>query len=163
MKDLTRDTVIYVDMDGVLADFEGAVRDKLGITMDAPKSKLWGKIQHHNDTVEPWFYSLPMMSDAKQLMSFLLDNFDDVRILTASGTTPKDGPAQKMDWVRDHFGNIKVNVVRASGEKAAFADPNSLLIDDRSQSIDPFIAAGGLGILHTDAATTIATIKSMLE
>jgi 5'(3')-deoxyribonucleotidase len=163
MKEITKDTIIYVDMDGVLADFEGALKDKLGLTMADKKSKVWGSIKHHNDNVEPWFYSLPMLHDAKQLMSFLQDNLNDVRILTASGSTPTDAPAQKRKWVRDYFGSIKVNVVGASHEKAAFANENSLLIDDRSQSIDPFIAAGGIGILHTSAASTIATIKSMFD
>ena len=40
-------------------------------------------------------------------------------------------------------------------------DENSILIDDRKKKIDQWIAAGGIGILHTDAASTIEKLKEL--
>ena len=160
---MIKDYIVYVDMDGVVADFEGAVRDKLGLSMDDKKAKVWGKIKHHNDTVEPWFYSLPKMSDADVLWEFVTGNFDNVEILTASGSTPRDAAGQKRAWIGDHFGyDVKVNVVGAASEKQAFAHGNACLIDDRHKALTPFINAGGIGILHTSANKTISTLKVMM-
>lgn len=157
------DYMIYVDMDGVVADFEAAVKDKLGINM-TDRKQLWKKIKHYNDTVNGWFYSLPMMSDANQLWDFVTSNFSNVEILTASGSTPKDAAGQKRAWIGDHFGyDINVHVVGAASEKAAFAHDKALLIDDRGKAIDPFAAAGGLTILHTSAANTISELKKFME
>jgi len=154
---------VFLDLDGVMADFEGALQDKLGIDF-SNKGRMWGKIQHHDSNVEPWFYSLPVMSDANVLWEFVSSNFSNVQVLSASGTTPRDAAGQKKAWFGDHFGyDTKVNIVGSSSEKAAFAHSNAILIDDRSRAIDPFIAAGGIGVLHTSAANTIATLKVMME
>ena len=45
--------------------------------------------------------------------------------------------------------------------KARFAGPNKILIDDREDNIAAWKAAGGIGILHTDAFSTIAKLKEI--
>ena len=59
------------------------------------------------------------------------------------------------------MGDVVVNLVRKSNDKAAYAAPNHILIDDRSKSIQPWVAAGGIGILHTNAANTIRQLKEV--
>lgn len=163
---------VYVDMDGVLVDFTGALLARFGFSFDSieegktiRKGKVWKRIQVYNDTVDPWFYSLPMMEDAKVLWEFITTNFANVEILTASGNTPRDAPGQKKAWMGDHFGyDIKVNVVASASEKKEFATPTSIMIDDSNRRvIQPFIAAGGIGVLHTSAATTIAALTTLME
>lgn len=156
--------IVYVDLDGVLADFDAAVVDRFGKNMsDMSKGELWGRIKNYDEKVQPWFATLPKCPDADILWNFLQDNFAQVQILTASGSTPRDAGKQKKEWVWKNYGYPKVNVVGASHEKAFFADENTVLIDDRSRSIDPFIDRGGIGILHKNARDTIATLKSMME
>ena len=46
-------------------------------------------------------------------------------------------------------------------QKKDYANENSILIDDRSKNIDQWRAAGGIGILHTDAASTIEKLKEL--
>jgi hypothetical protein len=159
------DITVYIDLDGVMADFEGALQSRFGFTFNtAPKGRVWGNIQLFNDTVSPWFYSLPLMEDAMELWDFCTANFDRVEILSASGTTPKDAAGQKKAWVGDNLGyDVKVHVVTGSAEKAAFANANAVLIDDRTRSITPFVAAGGIGILHTSAATSIIELTAMMK
>ena len=162
------DRVVYVDMDGVVADFGGALLERFGITFDtAPKGKVWGKIMRYNDNVEDWFYSLPLMSDAEALWAFVTEHFEQVEILTASGTSPRDAPGQKRAWIGEKFGyDVKVNVVGSASEKAAFVVGHAvppILIDDRNRSIGPFVKAGGIGILHTSAVETINTLEAMMK
>ena len=156
---------VYVDLDGVLADFPGAVKERFGREIhEIPKNVLWSKIQHYNDNHEPWFYSLPKMRDADILWGYLTENFKNVEILSASGTTPRDAPGQKKAWVGNHFGwDVRTNIVSSASEKAAFAKPNALLIDDTARAVNPFIKAGGIAVLHTSARSTISALNVMVD
>jgi hypothetical protein len=58
---------------------------------------------------------------------------------------------QKLVWLRKHNITYKANFVRSKQEKANYATPESILIDDSVGCIDPFVRAGGHGILHNDS------------
>ena len=58
-------------------------------------------------------------------------------------------------------GNPKINLVRKTTDKAAWAGPDRILIDDKKEAIEPWEAAGGIGILHTSAADTIRKLKTL--
>jgi hypothetical protein len=169
---------LFLDLDGVLASFEGRVRELIhlskkesGLLMDEAEKddsidkRLMWKVIHRYDEHTPFFYTLDKMPDADELFDFVLEHFDhdDIGILTASGHTPSDAPQQKKRWVRKHFGDYHVEVVAKSPDKAAFATPTTILIDDRAKSLDPWIAAGGIGILHTDAKSTIKQLQELLK
>jgi len=158
----------YLDADGVIADFNRRVKSFLGedFSTDHPKykGKIWAGIQYHNDNVQPFFESLEKMPDADELMDFVRSNFGNIFILTACGFTPKDAADQKRRWFERHYGKeLIVKVVSKSPDKAQFATPNSILVDDRSKSIDPWVAAGGIGVLHTDAKSTIKILEELIS
>lgn len=159
------DWVVYVDLDGVIAAFEEKCQVILNGTFDTiHKSKVWAGIQHHNDNVEPFFESLDKIHDADILMDYVRKHFGNVRILSACGFTPKDAGDQKRRWCEKHYGKeLIVKIVSKSPDKAQFAEPNAILIDDRSKSIDPFVSAGGIGILHTSAEDTIKQLDAILN
>lgn len=156
---------IYVDLDGVISDFQGLIEEHMGMPIkDAPKGKMWSSIYHYNKYVNPFFESLPLMSDAMILWNFVTENFDHVEILSACGNTPKDAKEQKIRWVEKTLtGYAGINIVVKSSDKAQFADDESILIDDRDKSIGPWIEAGGIGILHTSAEETIKELEQYIE
>ncbi len=163
-----------IDLDGVLADFSGKVAELMGLPLvegsevsshpNFNKKGMWTAINRYDDHT-PFFYSLEKMRDADDLFNFITANFenDDIRILTASGYTPSDAPQQKRRWVRKHFGKYLVEVVSKSPDKAQYASPTSILIDDRLKSIEPWVEAGGIGILHVNAKDTIEQLKAILK
>lgn len=168
---------IFLDLDGVICDFESRVRELISISKvksgqlleasevdHAMYKKMMWKVIESYDRHTPFFYTLDKMSDADDLLEFVSAHFDSssIKMLTASGSTPSDAPQQKRRWVRKHVGNYHVEVVLKSPDKAVFASPRTILVDDRSKSIDPWIAAGGIGILHTDAQSTIKRLKDVL-
>lgn len=155
---------LNVDLDGVLANWEARVVEILGAPIaSVPRGLMWAKITEYNNMVQPFYATLPVMSDAEHLWSYIKLNFATYRILSASGSTPKDCAQQKKLWVRNILGeDVNAIIVKDGKDKAAYADSNSILIDDRQKVLDPWIQAGGIGILHTSAVTTIAQLQAYL-
>ena len=152
------------DSDGVIADFDKKVIQILGGKRihEVPKGVLWSSIERYDREVEPFFESLELMDGAMRLLDFGRANFQRTFILTASGYTPKDGAAQKMRWYARKVPGMEVIVVAKSPDKAAYATPRTILVDDRAKSIDPWVAAGGIGILHTSVDDTIEQLRAFL-
>jgi len=158
--------IINVDLDGVLCGFEQKVCEINNIQSinEISKGKLWRSIKEYNDNVEPFFENLPLMPDAMDLWNFATGNFINVRIITATGSTPPDGGEQKRRWVAKTFGkDVIVKTVRAGEEKATYANPRSIMVDDKEKVIVPWKAAGGIGVLHTSAANSIRQLKEIIE
>lgn len=150
MKNLT----LYCDLDGVLANFDKQLKlalKMIGKDENASKSQKWKAVSYYNKYHGKFFQTLEKMDKADMLMDFLLKNFNNVEILTASGSTPSDVKAQKRKWYTETFGNgIKVNVVGSGLEKAAFAHESAILLDDTEKNITAFKNAGGIGVLYDE-------------
>lgn len=168
LKDLkTPDYVLYVDLDGVLADLTSYVEKLLGISIRTQSDGNW----HNDDEIwdqiraldgEPNFDQLPMLPDAKELWTFLTAGGRKPHILTATGYPEDVNAAKKRKWVAKHLSNTgKVHTVLKSKMKAEFAAPNHILIDDRTKSTRPWKQAGGIAIHHKSAAKTIAKLKEL--
>lgn len=157
---------VYIDIDGVLADFDKKAKEitsgKYGRD-DFSKGNFWKAVYRYNSEVEPFFESLPKMSGADKLMNFAVNNFENVALLTATGFTPKDAAEQKTRWAAKNFPGIKTLTVTNSAHKAVYSNPRSILIDDRTASIDPWRKAGGLGILFTNTDQAISELKTVLK
>lgn len=160
-------------MDGVIVDFVKGTNkifnelklepydDKRYAVDKKYKAKLWKTIsQYQKNNGEIFWKNMPKMQDADELLSFLKDY--STEILTATGRHNTAAANQKREWVKDHVGtNIKVNVVNKAEEKRQYAKSNHILIDDRTEAINPWIDAGGIGILHKNATDTIKQLKQL--
>lgn len=155
---------IALDSDGVLADFERKVLEITGIPiLKIPKKELWRQISDYDKHVAPFFATLPKMPDADILWEYVTSTFSNYFILTATGYTPRDGAQQKRQWYREHYGDVRIETVNTSLDKARFATPTTILIDDRMNSISPWVKAGGIGILHVTAKQSIQELSKLLE
>jgi phosphoserine aminotransferase len=56
----------------------------------------------------------------------------------------------------------KPNVVAGRKNKAGYATPNTILVDDTSDVIQAFNAAGGVGILHKEIGNTLMMLKNRI-
>jgi len=154
---------LYLDMDGVLADFH-----KEYIKYDPEKSDR--KRFRQSVLEHQIFENLDYMPDALALLKYV-SNLEDifhikVEILTSMGTHDVEQGAaaakQKQVWLDKHGITYKANFVRNKTEKSLYADQYSILIDDSIGCIKPFTAAGGHGILHTSTAETIPVLGETL-
>lgn len=134
---------IYLDMDGVLADY----RSKF---LPLNKEKI-----DESDIRNGFFMTLPVLDGARELVQYChsLGFGIDIEVLTSIGTKlPSIVLKQKKFWLDRHFHknlSDNMNYVHHSKEKAYYANSNTILIDDREKSIIPFREAGGVGILYS--------------
>tara|TARA_Y100000992_G_C21195089_1_gene457516 strand:+ start:548 stop:1003 length:456 start_codon:yes stop_codon:yes gene_type:complete len=148
-------------MDGVVADFVKFTSNYLGTKF---KDELW------QDLPVDLFLQLPKMPDADVLWGYI-KQFQPF-MLTA---VPRDsrGPIAKRAWkdkTRWMMKNFKLpssrmKIVLRRNKKNFAMDgrdkrPN-ILIDDHIGNIKEWESAGGIGILHTDAASTINDLKKI--
>ena len=81
---------------------------------------------------------------------------------TASGSLNRTVVTNdKIYWIRKHVDPKVIITATIKGEdKAAFARPSHVLIDDRKSNIKAWTQAGGIGVLHRTADDTIDQLKS---
>lgn len=149
-------------MDGVICDWEKQFEKYSGGIPVALYKVEHGEQNRYNlvKNNSPEFYAtMPWMKDGRMLVNFL-KNFQ-VEILSHS--TDKQAYDGKVTWLKNNNINFKYNLVSSSSDKAKFANSESVLIDDREDLIQQFIAAGGKGIVHKSAIDTIKQLKSILN
>lgn len=156
---------VYVDMDGVVADFDQGVNNITNGRYGDPdysKSQMWRDIKYYNQYRDLFYETLPKKTDADQLMRFVDETFDTVIFLTATGTAFKGIAQQKRNWINSNYPGHKVITVVKTADKAVYANPSCILIDDRSKAIDPWVRAGGIGVLHDSTENTITKLNKLL-
>lgn len=151
---------IFLDLDGVMFDFEGFFESHFGFRHDSiSDAQMWKHINDH----ENFFGSLPLMQDAELLFDFCKNLTGDLPIfLTAC---PKSDYARhalaKIDRVREVFGPEPfILPVMGGKNKALFMHKaGDVLIDDFEKNILPWTERGGMGIHHKNVADTITILK----
>ena len=152
---------LYLDMDGVLCNFDKAYR-----AFDPEKSD--SKRFRHAVLDYHIFEDLEFMPDAQELLNYVskLDNIK-VEILTSVGTfdviQANAAKYQKTAWLNKNNIPYPPNFSRNKIEKAKYATPTSILVDDSLGCVNPFTEAGGHGILHTSSKETILLLSSTIS
>jgi len=149
---------IFLDLDGVLTDFDKQMKS-IGITSDYEEKhgteSFWGAIDKGG---LKWWSEMPWMSDGKTLWNYVKDK--NVKILSAPARRLPQSIKGKKIWVSKNLGKVELILKRAS-EKQHLAESNAILIDDLAKNINQWKAAGGIGILHKSASSTIQQLKEV--
>ncbi len=146
---------LFLDLDGVLADFDRGVEEITGERPDNLSVKqMWKALARHPD----FFGTLEMMEDAQHLWDYC-EPYDPT-ILT--GLPRGDwAESQKRRWVGNMLGR-EVDVITCwSRDKPKWSGPGHVLVDDRESLKEPWEAKGGVFILHIDAESSIAQIEEL--
>ena len=167
---------IYLDMDGVLADFNTAARQYLNATkkdeQDAEKNGRWPEKSWGRLIEAPHFYRhLPKMPLADRLVRLAYRFRDelgwDVKILTAIPTKNEvpDVFQDKFDWIAEYYPGIRICFGPYSYDKQRHAKPGDILVDDRKSNCDEWAAAGGAAIrvLSQDYQAALDELTEILE
>jgi len=149
---------LFLDADGVLADFDLSARRLLGMT---PKEFI---AKHGRGTFwkrlakAPNFYaSLPEMPDARVL-------FDAVKhlkptILTGLPIGNWAAP-QKVKWAAEHFPGVPIITCMAR-DKHKHMHPGDVLVDDREKHRPAYEEAGVVFVHHRNAEDSLRQLAEI--
>jgi 5'(3')-deoxyribonucleotidase len=163
--------IVYVDMDGVIADWEGGVTKVTGIENVGNSHKyddiIWPKIDTYGKV--KFFAELDWMPGGKALWAFVTENFLHVKILSCAGGGPRnldDRTAKgKIEWLRHNIPSFPIdNVILVNNKhaKQRYSKPGDIIIDDTPIIIQEWIAKGGIGILNVSSLDTIEELKKYI-
>lgn len=171
------DTIdLFVDLDGVLADFDAGLH-RLGHLNEAnmnrsreemdTAARAWKDALYAAIAGTGFFRDLPAIADAHRLWT-AIRHLDPV-ILTAVPrfADPADvteAAEHKYAWVCATFEPIPRArfIATTSRDKPLYIKQSlprpQVLIDDRVKNVDAWRAAGGMAVLHTSAADSLAQL-----
>lgn len=151
---------LFVDLDGVLADFEGGCRIRTGCSPDDFRdlSSMWEALKPPK--CRDFYATLPLMPGAMELWRSL----EHLRPTILTGL-PRGNWAepQKRAWVRRHFGRQVAVICCLAHEKPQFARRGDVLLDDTLKAQEGWEAVGGVFVHFTSATAAMQTLASMFQ
>jgi hypothetical protein len=139
---------VYLDMDGVIADFF--------TSFDNMRGQFPGITFRQMVMEKKIFRDLAWMPGAVELIERLrraeANSVARVALLTSAHTYKVsqmvEAQEQKQEWLLDRGIRWDMIVTSAGEEKAMYAEPDALLIDDRKINVDFWMDEGGMGLLY---------------
>jgi 5'(3')-deoxyribonucleotidase len=153
---------LYLDCDGVLADFDRAFRDHFAgqdphdYEARHGSKEFWTSIA----SVPNFYRNLPLMPGACALVEALAD----LRPIILTGC-PMGGWAQvqKIDWAAEHFPDLPL-VACVARQKSRFCRPGDVLVDDRDHYRGLWEDAGGVFVHFLgDVPAAIAEVRHQFD
>ncbi len=147
---------LFVDMDGVLADFDRHHETVFGWRPSKAEDNVdWDAVR----AVNGFFADIPPMADLPRLWA----RIERYRPIVLTGVPPlvEEAADNKRAWVTKNLGaHVEVRCCQ-SREKWQHANPGDILIDDWIKYKQLWLAAGGRWITHRSAEETIADLNAM--
>ncbi len=151
-------TEIFVDIDGVVGDFDNSVKSLFGsYPKELGDDVLWPLIVN-----TPNFWrNLPLMEDAMILWEAVRDH----NPIFLTGCPKSDYERAEQDkrwWVRHHFGDVPVITCLSREKPMHMRQQRDILIDDFMSNIKRWEKAGGRAIYHLSAEQTIPRFRHLM-
>ena len=159
---------IYLDMDGVVANFDKRFEDLSGMMPQEYVDKnglnaFWDLIDEKHKVA--FWRGIEIMPGAEKLVSYVSKH--PFEMLTAP-SIKKQSIIGKGLWIKDKVGTLystKPKVTYRSAKQKHTVKPNltkfDILIDDKGSTIDRWNAAGGTAILYQNADQVINDLKEL--
>jgi hypothetical protein len=151
---------IYCDMDGVLCNFNKRF-EEFGKMPPKEYENQYGIKQFwkliDNEIGVRFWVGMPWMPDGKELWNFIKPF--NPSLLSAPSRNNESRLGKRL-WVRNHLPGTKL-ILASRPNKQQYSNKNSILIDDMPRTIEEWDSGGGIGILHTSAASTIEQLKQL--
>ena len=150
---------MFLDCDGVLADFDAGARILLGgltphqFEQEHSRGEFWKRLARAPD----FYGTLPLMPDAQMM-------FDAVThlkptILTGLPIGNWAAP-QKVRWAATHFPGTPI-ITTMARDKFRHMTGADLLVDDREDHRAKWEDAGGIFVTHKSAERSRAALRTM--
>ena len=151
---------LFLDADGVLADFDEGARRVLGMSSAAFEAKFgkrefWKRIANARD----FYASLPEMPDAALL--FAAVRHLQPTILTGLPLGNWAAP-QKVKWAAEHFPGVPI-VTCMARDKHRHMAPGDVLVDDRETHRAAYEAHGVIFVHHRNAEDSVRQLAQIFR
>ena len=154
-------TKVYIDIDGVLANFR-AQCEKYNCINGTKVD--WQIVKMHS----PEFWEeIDWIDGGKEFYSWLrnLCNEEDLELYACTVVNFSDGKIGRMNWIKKQLGLDRhhIIIVNHGNEKAFYSEQNAVLIDDFKKNCDEFLKYGGQVIRFTSYIKTKDELLTMLQ
>ena len=152
---VTNARTLFLDLDGVFADFDAAVERMFGKPVDAvPRREMWARIFR----TRGFWSDLAMIPGAEALWEHVKHH--DPVFLTGVLKGDRSCEPSKVAWVKRHFGTDRV-ICCFSRDKPRYGKPGDILVDDRAAAIEAWNGMGGHGVHHRSVPETIERLRAL--
>lgn len=146
---------LFLDLDGVLADFDRGVQLVTGRRPEAMRlSEMWRALAQ----AEGFFDTLEFMHDAELLWRYCAPHHPTILTGLPLGSW---APEQKRRWVARMLGAHVPVITCMSRDKPRYSGPGHVLVDDRASARAGWERAGGIFIHHMNAAASIEALRKL--
>lgn len=151
---------LYLDMDGVQADFFGAWADKHGVShwkaIDNKENEIELLANSTPEQVYNFFRNLRPLPGGMKIIKWLRDNNIPYTVLSAPlrGPYAESSKQAKQDWLDEfHPGSSSDAIFTSRKQQYAITDGVvNVLVDDFGPYCQKFSDAGGMVVKHEDEA-----------
>ena len=151
--ELSPNTQIYVDMDGVLADFFGEWSKSQGVD-NWKDIKNPAKAISDIKAIDDFWLNLPVLPQAKKLLNLIKTLKGSYSICTSPLADDPRSEPHKREWVEKNLAFFPPKEVIVTHDKPKYAKnedgTSNILIDDFGSNIRDWEAAGGIGFKYKD-------------
>jgi len=161
---MSKITKIYLDMDGVICDFNKKYKELFDIfPSEAEKNKNFDEF-FTSFIEQQGFATLDLMPNAIELMDYLRQTGIDVEILSSTASERRKNKIrpQKLKWLKKHQIEFPAILVPGAHLKRELAIPTAILIDDTPKNITQWEESGGIGILYKDYDSCVAILQKYI-
>ena len=168
---------IYCDMDGVLCNFDQGYANLTDMsTQEANaigKSYFWKlfreKLKEKNIKEKDFWANLEWQPGGEDLWKHIKQYTPNILSAPAVDfSLPSDQQLSpdyneaiqgKKEWIAKNLSGVGEEIFVPAPQKATYAGPKNILIDDMKKNTDAWRANGGKAILHTSSLETLKTLK----
>lgn len=154
---------IFLDCDGVLADFDTPATKLLGGKPREVEARLgqdYTRAALYNGT--DFFRQLPLLHDARVLVDGVRELFQVEPVILTAAPPGDWARPQKLAWRDEHFPGVEMLVCRAR-DKCLHGKPGDILVDDWPKYRHLWEEMGGIFILHTSAEQTLKELVKIVS
>ncbi|MBR20280.1 MAG: hypothetical protein CMA64_09095 [Euryarchaeota archaeon] len=162
-----KDPVVYVDMDGVLANFFGAWAKMVGVKTyrDIPQDRVNATLNKMIGT--DFFAKLPKFPTTDKLIQLVINRFGAYSICSSPlRNDHENSKKHKIDWIGRNL-KIKPQETIIVANKTSYAKQSdgtpNILIDDRGLNIENWRKAGGYGIKYQADEDSLEVVANGLD
>lgn len=155
---------LFLDCDGVMADFDAKCIEVFGMSGDEAQEVLgmgvfWKTIRNYRDANGHGFYrSLALMPDAMKLFRGVQHVKPSILTGCPFGNW---APPQKQEWAKDKVPGTPMITCMAREKITYLENPGDVLVDDKTKFQSIWEDGGGIFVHHTDADSTLEKLRAI--